>query len=290
MSWQAASDPDDVSQTMIGCPRSLAVGDRGGKPHFSPHPFPGYSNLAMHQKPRKDGAPKVRGGRRMSSRMSHPPAHRKERDEQGTTQYLVICFLSAFDRATGPPAIGPKISRRDHWTGNQRLSRISPNCEGCLGGTSMTQEEASFQRTLLSLRCRPAWGLVRTHGSMFFVEIGDPLPRADDKKVHGEWHFLVEMCHWRIDMQDAVLAGSDDQQAKIDSSFALLRLGAIENIDALAPSRDLHVSFSSGIRLTTFSATAAPEEQWSQWQLYGPDDNVWIAEGDGSLHYKNAYS
>ena len=34
--------------------------------------------------------------------MSHPPAHRKERDERGTTQYLVIRFLAAFDRATCP--------------------------------------------------------------------------------------------------------------------------------------------------------------------------------------------
>ena len=36
----------------------------------------------------------------MDARMSHPPAHRKERDERGTTQYLVIRFLAAFDRAT----------------------------------------------------------------------------------------------------------------------------------------------------------------------------------------------
>ena len=36
----------------------------------------------------------------MSSRMSHPPTHRKERDERGTMQYLVIWFSSAVGRAT----------------------------------------------------------------------------------------------------------------------------------------------------------------------------------------------
>jgi len=38
----------------------------------------------------------------MSSRMSHPPAHRKVRDERGTTHHLVIWPLRML---TGPPAV-----------------------------------------------------------------------------------------------------------------------------------------------------------------------------------------
>jgi len=46
---------------------------------------------------------------RTSSRTGHPPAHRKERDERGTTQYLVIWLLTATDRA---PALALELDHR----------------------------------------------------------------------------------------------------------------------------------------------------------------------------------
>ena len=49
----------------------------------------------------------------MDARMSHPPAHRKERDERGTTQYLVIRFLAAFDRATCPAILSLVLQQVD---------------------------------------------------------------------------------------------------------------------------------------------------------------------------------
>ena len=55
-----------------------------------------FSRLFRHE-PGKDGAPTVKGRRGMNARMSHPPAHRRERDERGTLPH------SAFDlRATCP--------------------------------------------------------------------------------------------------------------------------------------------------------------------------------------------
>jgi hypothetical protein len=89
-----------------------------------------------------------------------------------------------------------------------------------------------IESTFQSLNGKPAWGLTRTHGSMFFLEIGLPLPRSGEKKVHGEWHFLVEMCHWRIETQNSILTGSDDEQELIDSSFARLELGHVESVTA----------------------------------------------------------
>jgi hypothetical protein len=125
---------------------------------------------------------------------------------------------------------------------------------------------------------------------MFFLEIGQPLPRVGEKKVHGEWHFLVEMCHWRIEMQNSILAGSDDEQELIDNTFANLELGYVESVAALSPSHDLQIVFSSGIRLRTFTTSAAAKEQWKQWLLYGPDDDVWIADASGGIGVRNAYA
>jgi hypothetical protein len=47
--------------------------------------------IFSHQEDRKNGALRVRGGCRMSLRMSDSPAHRKERDERGTTHNAVSC-------------------------------------------------------------------------------------------------------------------------------------------------------------------------------------------------------
>ncbi len=152
------------------------------------------------------------------------------------------------------------------------------------------RDKEVIESTFQSLNGKPAWGLVRTHGSMFFLEIGQPLPRGGEKKVHGEWHFLVEMCHWRIETQDSILIGSDDEQELIDKTFGNLELGHVESVVAPFPSHDLHVVFSSGIRLNTFTTSGAAQDQWKQWQLYSPDDNVWIADASGCLAQRNAYT
>lgn len=151
----------------------------------------------------------------------------------------------------------------------------------------MSQQGVAIQNSFRNLQGQRAWGLTRTHGSMFFLEIGEPLPRPGEKKVHGEWHFLVEMCHWRIDTEDSLLVGSDDEQELIDASFSKLELGSVQSVKAPSPSHDLHVIFSSGLRLNTFATSAAAKDQWTQWQLYSPDDNVWVANASGELTQTN---
>jgi hypothetical protein len=151
-------------------------------------------------------------------------------------------------------------------------------------------DKYTIESTFQSLNGKLAWGLTRTHGSMFFLEIGNPLPRPNEKKVHGEWHFLIEMCHWRLETKSSILVGSDDEQELIDSSFSNLELGDVESVTALSPPHDLHIVFSSGVRFTTFTTSAAAKEQWKQWRLYGPDDNVWIADAGGRLAQRNAYA
>jgi hypothetical protein len=154
----------------------------------------------------------------------------------------------------------------------------------------MNQENTTVQYALSSLKGKPAWGLVRTHGSFFFVELGKPISRPGGVKVHGEWHFLVEMCQWRFETHESILVGSDDDQEFIDASFARLALGAIENVDATPPCHDLTVVFSSGIRLKTLFASAAAKDEWKHWYLYLPDDNAWIVGGDGRPVLKNVHA
>jgi len=143
-------------------------------------------------------------------------------------------------------------------------------------------DNISVEIALEALKERPAWGLDRTHGSMFFLEIGLPLLRAGSKKVHGEWHFLVEMSQWRIETKDKLIVGSDDDQPLIDREFAALDLGQVKEATAPAPSYDLRLVFSSGIRLVTFATSTAVKDRWPQWMLFCPDDNVWVLNSGGS--------
>lgn len=142
-------------------------------------------------------------------------------------------------------------------------------------------ENHSIHASLDALKDQPAWGLTRSVGSMFFLEIGRPRPKLGRNKVHGEWHFLVEMCHWRIETKDMPIVGSDDDQEFIDNKFASLELGEIKEARLSGPTHDLHLIFSSGIRLITFSASAAEKDGWTQWLFFCPDDKAWrIDTGD----------
>src|SRR6185437_13015498 len=68
--------------------------------------------LGPHQEHRKNGAPTVRGGHGMTSRMSRSPAHRQKRDERGTIQ---IPCDSAFERATCPKLHSYCFGRNIEW-------------------------------------------------------------------------------------------------------------------------------------------------------------------------------
>jgi hypothetical protein len=154
----------------------------------------------------------------------------------------------------------------------------------------MNQENKTVQHALSSLKGKAAWGLVRTHGSMFFLEFGKPISRPGGYKVHGEWHFLIEMCQWRFETRESILVGSDDDQEFIDASFERMELGVIESVDAPPPCHDLTVVFSSGIRLKTLFVSAAAKDEWKHWYLYLPDDNAWVAGGDGRPVLKNVHA
>jgi hypothetical protein len=153
----------------------------------------------------------------------------------------------------------------------------------------MSQVHKELREELFGLKGKSAWGLSRSYGSMFFLEIGQALRREGEQKVHGEWHFLIEMCYWRLDAPSEPLVGSDDVQELIDSSFADLNLGSIEVAEVSFPGHDLHILFSSGIRLNTFSAGAATEDEGTQWTLYTPREDVWMVDACNNLIHKSAY-
>lgn len=152
----------------------------------------------------------------------------------------------------------------------------------------MKNNVEEFCQTILpNLTGKVAWGLVRTHGSMFFLEIGSPVIRPGDKRSHGEWHFLFENTTWRFHLNNRII-GSDDDGGIIDSVFAEAELGQIETALLDPEANDVRVRFSTGGILRTFWSGPNCEEPTVQWMLFGPEDRVWICEGPDSLVERTA--
>jgi hypothetical protein len=152
----------------------------------------------------------------------------------------------------------------------------------------MSNRGGTISDALRDLKGKPTWGLTRTHGSMFFLEIGNPKLRVGEKKQHGEWHFLFQMCHWRFENPDTVLVGSDDSPETIDDQFRKLELQLFEHAEIVSPSNDLRIVFSSGVRVMTFSTCSQASEGETQWQLYDPSDTVWISNTTGQIVARDA--
>ncbi len=151
----------------------------------------------------------------------------------------------------------------------------------------MSDQAGSLSQTLRHLKNRPAWGLTRTHGSTFFLEIGNPKLRPGERKLHGEWHFLFEMCHWRFEDANTLLVGSDDSPQRINKEFRNLKLESVVHVETVPPSNDLQIEFSSGVRVRTFSTCSADAEA-TQWQLFDPSENVWISDVMGRILARDA--
>jgi hypothetical protein len=148
-------------------------------------------------------------------------------------------------------------------------------------------EQAYIQDVLFNLQGKLAWGQSRDIGSIFFLHIGDPHTIPELRGPFGEWHFLIECCHWRFETSEGVVVGSEDDQRFIDATFAKLDLGKVESAVLLTASHDLKIEFSSGTKFKTFTTSAEAADQWTQWRLYGPEDLVWRADGGGKIECRD---
>jgi len=108
---------------------------------------------------------------------------------------------------------------------------------------------------------------------MFFLEIGEPT-HNNQNQVHGEWHFLFQLCHWHIHSHANLVVGSEDEQDFIDQAFSSLTLGEITQA-MLDDCNDLQLSFNSGSILNTFSTSASQKADWTQWLFFTPGNIAW---------------
>jgi hypothetical protein len=124
------------------------------------------------------------------------------------------------------------------------------------------------------------WGLKLGHGSFVTIEFGKQQSAESSLTPHGEWHLWLYMCSWRFELEENILAASDDDRPSIEGAFKNIDLDPVIAVELGEPSVDLRVEFSGGVVLRTFSMSSAPN--MTQWILFTPNKKCLTAYGDGS--------
>jgi hypothetical protein len=133
------------------------------------------------------------------------------------------------------------------------------------------------------LKGKAPWGVRLGVGSFLTMEFGRPETNVGDRAAHGEFHLWFCMCSWRIETGERVIVGSEDERPAIEAVLKNLGLGSVEKIELVGPSLDLAIQFGPAIRVLTFSASSARNQE--QWMLFMPDGNCLTVYGDGSYEY-----
>ena len=134
---------------------------------------------------------------------------------------------------------------------------------------------ADISETLSKMRGKNAWGLARTHGSMFFLEFGEPRGVSGRNRVHGEWHLLVECCRWHISKDNAAVLDCEDDQLFIDSTFEQTHLGQLVDARLGRATGDLTLRFSNDQLLSISGDPETYEIDSTEWLLFTPDEKAW---------------
>ena len=145
-------------------------------------------------------------------------------------------------------------------------------------GLETPTAEAPFQY----INGKRAWGLKRTYGSMFFLEFGDPTPLPDAKKVHGEWHILVENCFWQFERGGDVVVCANAKPSEIDRIFSILNPEQVTGSSVENRQGHSSIFFEDDLSLKLFPLTS-PAEDEDQWTLYGPGKIYYAMAADGLL-------
>ena len=136
-----------------------------------------------------------------------------------------------------------------------------------------------------SLKGMAPWGVNLGVGSFLTMEFGKPKTKPSEGTAHGEWHLWLYMCMWRIETQDKVLVGSEDDREAIRTTLERTTFDSIHEIKVALPSLDLSIEFNSGIKVLTFSCSIKGDEQW---MLFTPDGKVLTVYGGGQMHYASS--
>ncbi len=131
---------------------------------------------------------------------------------------------------------------------------------------------STISKSLRQLISKPAWGLLRSHGSMFL--------------------FDIESCTWRFEGIEGLEITSQDDPEKIESRFGQLELGCIIEASYSEASEQLRIAFDSGIALEVHTDPMEDDPEQTEWIFFIPGELAWgktkTSLGIGSIYASSA--
>ena len=129
-------------------------------------------------------------------------------------------------------------------------------------------QQAESQRKsgpFASLIGRKAQGCWLGYGSVLFLEFGEPQPLKDlDRHPFGEWSLWGDHILWRIEQEDRVLAGSEDDRSVMERAIEQINDRVLVSGEISQSTGDSQLEFADHIVLKTFVLTS---EEDARWQL-----------------------
>lgn len=140
---------------------------------------------------------------------------------------------------------------------------------------------ATAQSLLQPLLGRPIWGIRRSHGSFFIAQIGAvrdiltlPARQFDNGRVvperhapQGNWHLMVELCRWRIQVGERMTSDLDEDHAHMQAVMSALNGASICSLDVSADTLTLNFSNDGQMKLGPVGYVS-PGETGSQWVIF----------------------
>jgi len=102
------------------------------------------------------------------------------------------------------------------------------------------------------------------------------------------WSFFICMTGWRLQHQEKVILGCDDQkkEEEIRSSLSIIQNRKLLTYSILNVWFDLFLSFEENLYLRTFSVLAKPGRSNSCWTLFTPDHRSFSIDYGGTWRFE----
>jgi hypothetical protein len=114
---------------------------------------------------------------------------------------------------------------------------------------------------------------------MFFLEMGRSTSYGETSRgidrVHGDWHFLFELCKWSFSARDGIRISSQDTPADIEEAFANLELGEVQTAVFSEDPEELRITFTSEISLHVSPDETYLEPDDTEWIFFMPEELSW---------------
>lgn len=150
--------------------------------------------------------------------------------------------------------------------------------------------------------CRiPCWGAKQGYGSSLVFEFGTPHLRIREPREtrpgassiirrmfarrlvvpRGDWHLWIHSCHWKITLNDKVVADNTSTRRRIGKAMANLNGQALVNTSVDVARGKSRFEFDLGGVLET----KRRDRNGLQWLLYEPSGHVLSLRADGKYSH-----